>query len=264
MALNANEISRLLIERIGGGKLEADMTEVGAVLSVGDGIARVHGLESCMAGELLEFDGGGMGMALNLEEDNVGVVLFADGSNVEEGTRVRRTNRTMEIPVGDGLLGRVVSPLAEPLDEGGAIQSTNTRAVEAIATGVTARQPVTVPLQTGIMSIDAMIPIGRGQRQLIIGDRQTGKTALAIDTIINQRDKGVICIYCAIGQKASVIAGIVTTLKRYEAMENTIVVASTSSDPAPLQYLAPYSACAMAEEFMYAGKDVLIVYDDLS
>ncbi|MDR0859123.1 MAG: F0F1 ATP synthase subunit alpha [Oscillospiraceae bacterium] len=265
MSVNAGEISRLLTERIGKSELTADRSEVGSVIQVGDGIARVYGLENCMSGELLEFEGGDIGMALNLEEDNVGVVLFTDGENVKEGTVVRRTGKNMEVPVGPNLLGRVVTPLAIPLDEGGEITSDHTRPVEAIASGVTARQPVKVPLQTGIMSIDSMIPIGRGQRQLIIGDRQTGKTAIAVDAIINQRDKGVICIYVAIGQKASVVANIVTTLKRHNAMDNTIVVVSTASDAAPLQYLAPYSACAMAEEFMYnEHKDVLIVYDDLS
>ncbi|MDR0818284.1 MAG: F0F1 ATP synthase subunit alpha [Oscillospiraceae bacterium] len=265
MSVNAGEISRLLMERIGKSELSADLAEVGSVIQVGDGIARVYGIENCMSGELLEFEGGDTGMALNLEEDNVGCVLFSSGNNVREGTTVRRTGRTMEVPVGSALLGRVVSPLAIPLDEGGDIITDRKRPVEALASGVTARQSVKVPLQTGIMSIDAMIPIGRGQRQLIIGDRQTGKTAIALDAIINQRDKGVICIYVAIGQKASVVANVVTILKRNEAMDNTIVVVSTASDAAPLQYLAPYAACAMAEEFMYnEGKDVLIVYDDLS
>ncbi|MDR3207923.1 MAG: F0F1 ATP synthase subunit alpha [Oscillospiraceae bacterium] len=265
MSINVGEISRLLLERLDQSVSVRDLAEVGTVIQIGDGIARVYGLENCMSGELLEFEGGDMGMALNLEEDNVGCVLFSSGSNVKAGSQVRRTGRTTQVPVGDGLLGRVVNPLCQPLDDGPDIPYTKTRPVETIASGVTARQPVKVPLQTGIMSIDAMIPIGRGQRQLIIGDRQTGKTAIAIDTIINQRDKGVICIYVAIGQKASVISSIVNTLERHEALQNTIVVASTSSDPAPLQFLAPYAACAMAEEFMYEGhKDVLIVYDDLS
>ena len=265
MAVNIGEIERLLLERIDASESAENLAEVGSVIQIGDGIARVYGLTNCMAGELLEFESGDIGMALNLEEDNVGCVLFASDINIKEGSRVKRTNKMTEIPVGEGLLGRVVSPLAAPLDGGPPIVSDKVRHVEAIASGVTARQPVKTPLETGIMSIDSMIPIGRGQRQLIIGDRQTGKTAIALDTIINQRDKGVICIYVAIGQKASVITNIVGALTRHNALQNTIIVASTSSDPAPLQYLAPYAACTMAEEFMYSGhKDVLIVYDDLS
>lgn len=270
MSINVGEVSRMLLDGLGldGLGKEKDtlqLEEAGTVIQFGDGIARIYGLDNCMSGELLEFDGGGMGMALNLEEDNVGCVLFSEGEDIVEGTRVKRTGRTMEVPVGDALLGRIVSPLAEPLDGGPAIAHTKTRPVEAVASGVTERQPVKSPLQTGLLSIDSMIPIGKGQRQLIIGDRQTGKTAIAIDAIINQRDKNVICVYVAIGQKASVIAGIVQTLTQHDALSNTIIVASTSSDPAPLQYLAPYAACAMAEEFMYEGhKDVLIVYDDLS
>ena len=262
--IDVNEISRTLLERVKHLTGDANLEEVGSVIQIGDGIARVNGIQNCMAGELLEFESGDMGMAMNLEEDNVGCVLFTTGEDVREGDQVKRTGRTTRIPVGDALLGRVVSPLAEAMDGGEPIPSDKLRPVEAIATGVTERQPVNQPLQTGIMAIDSMIPIGRGQRQLIIGDRQTGKTAIAVDAIINQRDKGMVCVYVAIGQKASVIAGIVNTLTRYNAMENTIVVASTSSDSAPLQFLAPYSGCAIAEEFMYAGKDVLIVYDDLS
>ena len=263
--MDTSEISRTLLERLKKNQTRLDFEEVGSVVQVGDGIARVYGLENCMSGELLEFESGDIGMALNLEEDNVGCVIFSSGIHIREGSRVKRTGKTTYVPVGDALLGRVVSPLALPLDGGAEIPADKIRPVEAVATGVTQRQPVKVPLQTGFLSIDSMIPIGRGQRQLIIGDRQTGKTTLAIDTIINQRDKGVVCIYVAIGQKTSVVANVVNTLTRFDAMKNTIVVASTSSDPAPLQFLAPYSACAMAEEFMYEQqKDVLIVYDDLS
>ena len=264
MTIDVNEISRTLLERVKHTQSSVTLEEIGSVVQIGDGIARIYGLQNCMAGELLEFEGGDMGMAMNLEEDNIGCVLFTSGESVREGSQVKRTGMTTEIPVGDALLGRVVSPLSEALDGGEPIPVNKLRPVEAIATGVTERQPVKQPLQTGILAIDSMIPIGRGQRQLIIGDRQTGKTAIAIDTIINQRDKGVICVYVAIGQKASVIAGIINTLTRHNAMENTVIVASTSSDPAPLQYLAPYAGCAIAEEFMYAGRDVLIVYDDLS
>ncbi len=265
MAMNTGEISRILLERLEQRKSGENLSEIGHVIRIGDGVARVYGLESCMSGELLEFESGDIGMALNLEEDNVGCVLFSSGENVHEGTRVTRTGKTTQVPVGNELLGRVVNPLGRPLDGGPEIATGKTRPAEVLASGVTERQPVGVPLQTGIMSIDALIPIGRGQRQLIIGDRQTGKTALAVDAIINQKDKDVLCIYVAIGQKASVISSIVSTLTRHDAMKNTIVVASTASDPAPLQFLAPYAACAMAEEFMYGGhKDVLVVYDDLS
>ena len=262
--IDVNEISRTLLERVKQLSDSVNLDEVGSVIQIGDGIARIYGLQNCMAGELLEFESGDMGMAMNLEEDNVGCVLFSSGEAVREGDQVKRTGRTTQIPVGDALLGRVVSPLSEPLDGGEPIPMDKLRPVESIATGVTERQPVKQPLQTGILAIDSMIPIGRGQRQLIIGDRQTGKTAIAVDAMINQRDKGLICVYVAIGQKASVIAGIINTLTRYGAMDNTVVVASTSSDPAPLQFLAPYAGCAIAEEFMFAGKDVLIVYDDLS
>jgi len=264
VTIDVSEISRTLLERVKQISGPLNLEEVGAVVQIGDGIARVYGLENCMAGELLEFESGDLGMALNLEEDNVGCVLFSSGESIMEGTQVKRTGRMTQLPVGDALLGRVLSPLAEPLDGGAPLPADKLRPAEAIATGVTERQPVKQPLQTGILAIDSMIPIGKGQRQLIIGDRQTGKTAIAVDAMINQQDKGVICVYVAIGQKASVIAGIVNTLTRYGAMQNTVVVASTSSDPAPLQFLAPYAGCAIAEEFMYAGKDVLIVYDDLS
>ena len=264
MAVDITEISRTLLERVRHTSASLNVEEVGTVVQIGDGIARVYGLQNCMSGELLEFDTGDIGMALNLEEDNVGCVLFTSGDNVKEGSSVKRTGKTMQVTVGEALLGRVVSPLSEALDGKTLLIADKTRPAEAVATGVTERQPVKQPLQTGIMAIDSMIPIGKGQRQLIIGDRQTGKTAIAIDAIINQKDKNVICVYVAIGQKASVIAGIVNTLTKHGAMENTVVVATTSSDSAPLQYLAPYAGCAVAEEFMYAGKDVLIVYDDLS
>ncbi|MCL1834714.1 MAG: F0F1 ATP synthase subunit alpha [Oscillospiraceae bacterium] len=263
-SIDVDEISRTLLERVRHSTQSPDVDEVGTVIQIGDGIARIYGLEKCMAGELLEFDTGDMGMALNLEEDNVGSVLFTSGAMVREGSGVKRTGRTMQVSVGDALLGRVVSPLTEALDGKEPINTDKFRPAEAVATGVTERQPVNEPLQTGVMAIDSMIPIGKGQRQLIIGDRQTGKTAIAVDAMINQKDKGVICVYVAIGQKASVIAGIVNILSRHGAMDNTVVVATTSSDSAPLQFLAPYAGCAIAEEFMYAGKDVLIVYDDLS
>ena len=264
MAVNMDEISRTLLERVRQSSDQVNLEEVGAVIQIGDGIARVYGLDNCMAGELLEFESGDLGMAMNLEEDNVGCVLFTSGGTIKEGSRVKRTGKTTYVPVGEALLGRIVSSLSEPLDGGAPLPSGRMRPVEAASTGVTERQPVNRPLQTGILTIDSMIPIGRGQRQLIIGDRQTGKTAIALDAVINQRDKGVYCVYVAIGQKASVIAGVVNTLKKNNAMDNTVVVASTSSDPAPLQFLAPYAGCAIAEEFMYDGKDVLIVYDDLS
>jgi len=264
MSIDISEISRTLIERVKHTSESLDVEEAGSVIQIGDGIARIYGLQNCMSGELLEFETSDFGMALNLEEDNVGCVLLTPGDFVTEGTSVKRTGRTMQVTVGDALLGRVVSPLTEPLDGKEPLPTDKTRPAEAVATGVTERQPVNQPLQTGIMAIDSMVPIGKGQRQLIIGDRQTGKTAIAVDAMINQRDKDVICVYVAIGQKASVIAGIVNVLTRHGAMENTVVVASTSSDSAPLQYLAPYAGCAIAEEFMYAGKDVLIVYDDLS
>ena len=264
MTIDINELSRTLLEQVRHTAGTLNIEEVGSVIQIGDGISRIYGLQNCMSGELLEFETGDLGMALNLEEDNIGCVLFTPGDMVKEGTQVKRTGKTMQVTVGDALLGRVVSPLSEVLDGQDPLPTGKYRPAEVAATGVTERQPVKEPLQTGIMSIDSMIPIGRGQRQLIIGDRQTGKTAIALDAMINQRDKGVICVYVAIGQKASVIAGIVNTLRRHNAMDNTVIVASTSSDSAPLQFLAPYSGCAIAEEFMYAGKDVLIVYDDLS
>jgi len=265
MTVKPDEISRLLLERLEDYNFNKDLEETGTVIHIGDGISHVHGLLGCMSGELLEFANGDMGMALNLEEDNVGCVLFSQGRGIREGSKVKRTGRKMNVPVGRHLLGRVLNPLGDPIDGGPPLEAGKFRPIEAPASGVTKRKPVNTPLQTGLLSIDSMIPIGRGQRQLIIGDRQTGKTSVALDTIINQREAGVLCIYVAIGQKASVVANIVDTLRNHQAMDNTIVVCSTSSDPAPLQYIAPYAACAMAEEFMYGDhSDVLIVYDDLS
>lgn len=237
---------------------------MGTVIQVADGIARIHGLENAMQGELLEFPGEVYGMVLNLEEDNVGAVLLGDQRNINEGDTVKTTGRVVEVPVGDCMLGRVVNALGQPIDGKGPIQATNFRQIERVASGVIARKSVDTPLQTGIKAIDSMVPIGRGQRELIIGDRQTGKTAIAIDTIINQKGQGVKCIYVAIGQKASTVANIVKVFEEYGAMDYTTVVASTASELAPLQYIAPYSGCAMGEEWMENGEDVLIVYDDLS
>ncbi len=262
--IKSDEISRILKSQLEGFETRLDVAEVGYVISVGDGIARLYGLDNVMAGEMLEFPGSLYGMALNLEEDSVGAVLMGETSHVKEGDEVRRTRKIMSVPAGEALIGRVVDPLGQPLDGKGAVVTSERRPVEIIAPGIVAREPVKIPLQTGIKAIDAMIPIGRGQRELIIGDRQTGKTAIAIDAIINQRDKGVICIYVAIGQKRSTIAQVVKTLSDYDAMGNTIVVAASSSEPASIQYLAPYAGCAMGEYFMFKGKDVLVVYDDLS
>lgn len=264
MSIRPEEISVLLKEQIKEYQSNAYVLEVGTVIQVGDGIARAHGLSSVMAGELLEFENGSVGYAFNLEEDNVGIVILGPYQSIKEGQRVTRTKRIMEVPVGDALLGRVVNPLGQPIDGKGPIATTETRAVESMAPGVIARKSVHEPMQTGIKAIDAMIPIGRGQRELIIGDRQTGKTAIAIDTIINQRGNGVLCIYVAIGQKQSTVAQVVETLRRNQALEYTIVVNAGASDPAPLLWLAPYAGCAMGEHFMYQGKHVLIIYDDLS
>jgi F-type H+-transporting ATPase subunit alpha len=264
MNLKPEEISSVIKEQIKNYKVVLETSEVGTVIQVADGIARIHGLENAMQGELLEFPGEVYGMILNLEEDNVGAVLLGDSKNINEGDIVKTTGRVVEVPVGDAMLGRVVNALGQPIDGKGPIETTKTRQIERVASGVIARKSVDTPLQTGIKAIDAMVPIGRGQRELIIGDRQTGKTAIAIDTIINQKGQGVYCIYVAIGQKASTVANIVKTLNEYGAMEYTTVVASTASELAPLQYIAPYSGCAIGEEWMEAGKDVLVVYDDLS
>jgi F-type H+-transporting ATPase subunit alpha len=265
MGLRPEEISSIIKQQIENYESTTQAEDVGYVMQSGDGIARIFGLENCMYGEMLEFENGTQGMALNLEEDNVGCVLFGSERDIKEGTAVKRTNKTVEIPVGDELIGRVVNPLGEPVDNKGPIKSKKTRPMEFVAPGVIERKSVDTPLQTGIMAIDSMIPIGRGQRELIIGDRQTGKTAIAIDTIINQKNQDVICIYVSIGQKASTIANIVHTLENEGAMEYTIVVSSTASDKSTIQYIAPYAGCAMAEEFLYSqNKDILIVYDDLS
>ncbi|NLY77168.1 MAG: F0F1 ATP synthase subunit alpha [Tissierellia bacterium] len=264
MELRPEEISSVIKEQIKRYEKKLDMVDVGTVLTVGDGIARIHGLEGCMANELVEFPGEVYGMALNLEEDNVGCVLLGSDKNIKEGDLVKRTNRIVEVPVGEVMIGRVVNALGQPIDGKGPINATKFRPIERIAPGVITRESVNQPLQTGIKSIDSMFPIGRGQRELIIGDRQTGKTAIAIDTIINQRDQDVICIYVAIGQKRSTVAQIVDVLEKHGAMDYTIVVSATASETAPLQYIAPYAGVSMAEEFMDNGKDVLIVYDDLS
>jgi F-type H+-transporting ATPase subunit alpha len=264
MNLRPEEISSVIKEQINRYSAKLEVSDVGTVIQVADGIARVYGLEKAMQGELLEFPGEIYGMVLNLEEDNVGVVLLGDSKNINEGDTVKTTGRVVEVPVGDNMLGRVVNSLGQPIDGKGPIHTDKFRQIERIAPGVITRKSVDTPLQTGIKAIDAMVPIGRGQRELIIGDRQTGKTAIAIDTIINQKGKGVYCIYVAIGQKASTVASLVNTLNEYGAMDYTTVVASTASELAPLQYIAPYSGCAIGEEWMEAGKDVLIVYDDLS
>ena len=264
MNLKPEEISSVIKEQIKRYASELEVSDVGTVIQVADGIARIHGLENAMQGELLEFPGEVYGMVLNLEEDNVGAVLLGDQKNINEGDTVKTTGRVVEVPVGDCMLGRVVNALGQPIDGKGPIQATNFRQIERVASGVIARKSVDTPLQTGIKAIDSMVPIGRGQRELIIGDRQTGKTAIAIDTIINQKGQGVKCIYVAIGQKASTVANIVKTFEEYGAMDYTTVVASTASELAPLQYIAPYSGCAMGEEWMENGEDVLIVYDDLS
>jgi len=264
MKIKPEEISQVLKVEIEAFEKAVAVEETGTVLSVGDGIARVYGCERVMYGELLEFPGGVFGIAMNLEESSVGVVLLGDDRAIKEGDEVRRTNRIMEVPVGDALLGRVVNGLGQPIDGKGPIAATEFRPVERIAPGVIDRQPVKEPLQTGLKAVDGMIPIGRGQRELIIGDRQTGKTAIAIDTIINQKGGDVVCIYVAIGQKASTVAGVVKTLEEYGAMDYSIVVAANASDPAPLQYIAPYSGCTMGEYFRDTKRHALIIYDDLS
>ena len=264
MNLRPEEISSVIKDQIKRYASDLEVSDVGTVIQVADGIARVHGLENAMQGELLEFPGEVYGMILNLEEDNVGVVLLGSQHNINEGDIVKTTGRVVEVPVGDCMLGRVVNALGQPIDGKGPIQTDKYRKIERVASGVITRKSVDTPLQTGIKAIDAMVPIGRGQRELIIGDRQTGKTAIAIDTIINQKGQGVKCIYVAIGQKASTVASIVKTLTEYGAMAYTTVVAATASELAPLQYIAPYSGCAIGEEWMENGEDVLVVYDDLS
>ncbi len=264
MNLRPEEISSVIKEQIKRYSSQISVADVGTVIQVADGIARIHGLENAMQGELLEFPGEVHGMVLNLEEDNVGAVLLGDTTSISEGDTVKTTGTVVEVPVGDGMLGRVVNALGMPIDGKGPIHSDKYRKIERVAPGVITRKSVDTPLQTGIKAIDSMVPIGRGQRELIIGDRQTGKTAIAIDTIINQKGQGVNCIYVAIGQKASTVATIVKTLTEYGAMDYTTVVASTASELAPLQYIAPYAGCAIGEEWMEQGKDVLVIYDDLS
>ena len=264
MNLRPEEISSVIKEQIKNYSTKFEVADIGTVIQVADGIARIHGLEKAMQGELLEFPNEIYGMVLNLEEDNVGAVLLGDHKNINEGDTVKTTGHVVEVPVGDAMLGRVVNALGQPIDGKGPIKTDKSRQIERVASGVIARKSVDTPLQTGIKAIDSMVPIGRGQRELIIGDRQTGKTAIAIDTIINQKGQGVKCIYVAIGQKASTIANLVKKLEEYGAMDYTTIVAATASELAPLQYIAPYSGTALAEYFMYEGKDVLIVYDDLS
>ena len=264
MNLRPEEISSVIKDQIKRFSDRLEVADVGTVIQVADGIARVHGLESAMQGELLEFPGDVYGMVMNLEEDNVGAVLLGNQKSISEGDIVKRTGRVVEVPVGDAMLGRVVNALGQPIDGKGPIATTKYRQIERVASGVITRKSVDTPLQTGIKAIDAMVPIGRGQRELIIGDRQTGKTAIAIDTIINQKTENVKCIYVAIGQKASTVASIVKTLEEYGAMSYTTIVASTASELAPLQYIAPYAGCAIGEEWMENGEDVLVIYDDLS
>lgn len=264
MNLRPEEISSIIRQQIDKYQAQVEVTDVGTVIHVGDGIARVYGLEDCMASELLEFPGGVLGMALNLEEDNIGCVILGPYTHIREGDTVKRTGRIISVPVGDALIGRVVNPLGQPIDGKGPINTDKYRPIEKIAPGVITRRSVHQPMQTGLKAVDSMIPIGRGQRELIIGDRQTGKTALAVDTIINQKGQNMICIYVAVGQKASTVANVIGTLEAHGAMEYTIVVAAGASEPAPLLYIAPYSGCAIGEEFMEQGKDVLVVYDDLS
>ncbi len=264
MQIKASEIADIIRRQIEGYETSIDMAEVGTVISVGDGIARLYGLDGLMAGELIQFPHDVYGLALNLEEDSVGCVLMGESQLIKEGDEVRRTRRIIQVPVGPGLVGRVVDPLGRPLDGKGPIEAEDHYPVERIAPGVVDRQPVKEPMQTGIKAIDAMIPIGRGQRELIIGDRQTGKTAIILDTIINQKGTGNICIYVAIGQKQSTVAQVVATLERHGAMEHTIVVSSTAAEPAPLQYIAPYAGCAMGEYFLYNGGHAICFYDDLS
>src|SRR5207344_997250 len=264
MDIKAEEISKIIREQIGSFAVDVDVAEVGSIITIGDGIARVHGVEKAMSGEMLEFPHGVYGIALNLEEESVGAVLLGEFKEIKEGDVVKRTGRIISVPVGDEMLGRVVNALGQPIDGKGPINSKQSMPIERLAPGVVDRQPVREPLQTGLKAIDGMVPIGRGQRELIIGDRQTGKTAVAVDTIINQKGLGVICIYNAIGQKQSTIAQVVKTLEEFGAMEYTIVVAAGASDPAPLLYISPYSACTIGEYFRDSGRHALCVYDDLS
>ena len=265
MEIRPDEIGNILRDRIKGLETgEAELSEVGTVLQIADGIARVHGLENCMSLEMLELPHDVTGLALNLEQDNVGAVLFGDWQKIVEGDTVKRTGRLLEIPVGDELLGRVVDPLGRPLDDKGEINTSETRPAEFKAPGVVDRQPVTTPVQTGLKAVDGMIPIGRGQRELIIGDRQTGKTAIALDTIINNKDKDLVCVYVAIGQRLSTVVQVAGVLEEAGAMDNTIIVAAPADEAAPIKYMAPYAGCAMAEHFLYNGRDALCVYDDLT
>lgn len=264
MSIKAEEISALIKQQIENYDSDIQVSDVGTVIEIGDGIARAHGLDNVMSGELVEFSNGVMGMAQNLEESNVGIVILGPYTGIREGDEVRRTGRIMEVPVGEELIGRVVNPLGQPIDGKGPVETTKTRPIESPAPGVMDRKSVHEPLQTGIKAIDALVPIGRGQRELIIGDRQTGKTTVAIDTILNQADQDMICIYVAIGQKDSTVRGTVEVLRQYGALDYTIVVSAGASEPAPLQYLAPYAGVSMGEEFMYNGKHVLVVYDDLT
>jgi F-type H+/Na+-transporting ATPase subunit alpha len=264
VAIRPDEISNIIRQQIEGYNQDAKVANVGSVLQVGDGISRIYGLDKCMAGELLQFEDGSVGIAFNLEEDNVGAVLMSDGRSISEGSTVTATGKIAQIPVGDAMIGRVVDSLARPIDGKGDVNCTETRLIESMAPGIIARKSVCEPMQTGITAIDSMIPIGRGQRELIIGDRQTGKTAVAIDTILNQKGEDVVCVYVAVGQKASTVANVVQALQDRGAMEYTIVVAANANDPASLQFLAPYTGAALAEYFMYKGKATLVIYDDLS
>jgi proton translocating ATP synthase, F1 alpha subunit len=264
LSIRPEEISSILKQQIENYQADVDVAQVGTVITVGDGICRIYGLNNAMAGELLEFENGVMGLAMNLEEDNIGCVILGHFTDIHEGDQVKRTGRIMEVPVGDALIGRVVDPLGNPLDGKGPIETTKFRPVESKAPGVISRKSVFEPMQTGLKSIDSMVPIGRGQRELIIGDRQTGKTAIAVDAILNQKGQNMICIYVAIGQKASTVASVVKRLEEGGAMDYSIVVSAAASEPAPLLYIAPYAGAAMGEEFMFNGKHVLIVYDDLT
>jgi len=264
VTLKPDEISSVIRQQIKSYSAKLDVSEAGSVIQVGDGIARIYGLDNAMSGELLEFSGGIYGIALNIEEDSIGAVLLGPDSHIKEGDPVKRTMRIAEVPTGDALLGRVVNPLGQPIDNRGAVSAATSRQIERPAPGIIERGEVNEPLQTGIKAIDSMVPIGRGQRELIIGDRQTGKTALCVDAILNQKDTGVLCVYVAIGQKTSTVARIAKLLEDSGAMGYTVIVAATASDASPLQYIAPYSGCAMAEEWMEAGRDVLVIYDDLS